>query len=356
MFNINFKHVEHDQGSNEWLVWRAEGEGASEVVVIAGKCEFKTPNKLYLEKKGLIETEDLSRNPNIIRGNRCEPIVRDHLINHFGTSIEVFCGEDANHPHRKVSFDGVMLEVFQGKTNLIPVEIKAPCEAVFKDVAENLEKSENYQHHLWQIQYQIAMLDAPYGYLAFFCESTNNIKLFKVYADIEMQKTAFDLIDNFHYNYIEKGVEPPLDPNRDTFVLGDDIKNRWDSMASDLYRIKTREAELKKELDELKSESNKISKNLVELTKGFKKVRAGNVTVTRVKAKNSFDYASFVNDKDIMITADDLEKYSKERALSFRVTLYDKKELKERERNSQLEYLAAPSTLEGITKAVRLVL
>lgn len=356
MLPIKFTYVLHDQGSDSWLQWRSLGCGASEVVVLAEKCLFKTPHKLYLEKKGLIETEDLGRNPNIRRGNRCEPKVRDYLINHFGKRIEVLCGEDANHPHRKVSFDGVMMVDFKGESKVVPVEIKSPCASIFQDVVDNLEQSENYLHHIWQMQYQMAMLKAPYGHLAFYCEATGRLKLFTVQPDFEMQRKSVELIDNFYYNHIEKDIEPALDPDRDVFVLGDSLKHQWAGMANELKRIKEREAELKKELDSLKAESNLISKNLINFTKGFKKVRAGNIQVTRVKAKDSFDYKSFLESKNITISKSDLDKYSKPKALSFRVSLYKKQELQPQGSTGQNKVSGIKATLKDITNAVSLTL
>lgn len=356
MFNIKFVSVMHTQGSQEWLNWRDQGTGASEVVVLVDQCPYKTKHQLYLEKKGLIEVEDLNRNPNVLRGKRCESKIRDYLINNFNTPIEVLCGEDENHPHRKVSYDGVLLANFNNVVRPVPVEIKAPCKSVYNDVVENLEKSEAFLHHVWQLQYQMALLDSPYGYLVFYCEFSNRIKIFTVYPDYDMQKKAIDLVDEFHYSYIEKNIEPPLDPDRDVFVLGDDIKYQWNGMASELLRIKTRESELKLEMEKLKKESDKLSERLIQFTHGFKKVRVGNLQVTRVKARESFDYKGFMKDKDISITDDDLEKYSKKSKLSYRVSIYDKEQLKEKTESDKNKGYVTLATLENITRAVSLTL
>ncbi len=64
-----------EQGSDNWLAWRATGLGSSDAPVIMGVSPWKTPHQLWEEKAGIVKREQTA-NWATDRGNRLEPIAR----------------------------------------------------------------------------------------------------------------------------------------------------------------------------------------------------------------------------------------------------------------------------------------
>lgn len=66
-----------EEVSLQWLEFRNEGIGGSEVAGILGLSKWQTPISIWLEKTGRSERQDISSNPAVEWGNRLEPLVRD---------------------------------------------------------------------------------------------------------------------------------------------------------------------------------------------------------------------------------------------------------------------------------------
>lgn len=328
MHNINLKEVALEQGSKEWLLWRESGIGASDVVTIMGESEYKTKYQLYLEKKGITPPLDLSSNPHVRRGHRCEPIVRDYLSQHFGVNISVFCAYDHNHPHRKVSFDGV--GIFNHKDNdgrnlniSVPIEIKAPCVSIFEDILANGLNSKSATYHMWQMQYQIRMCNAPYGYLVFFCDRTQRLKIYKIDACSVTQEKIFNAVD-FFWDNLKKGIAPEMDKQRDVFKLSDSDKPRWEGTVNSLIKVNEREALIKGELEKLRAEKKALSKTLLSMAPGFKSINAGGVQITRYATSPRVEYKKLL--KNLNVSSSIIELFRAKKGESrYKITILRKK-------------------------------
>ncbi len=303
------------QGTSEWLDWRMQGIGASEVAVIMGLSPYKTRHQLWLEKKGLKAPDDLSRNPHVRRGNYYEPIVRRAFSAHMGFDLEVFCAESRLYPWRKVSFDGVRT------TSGIPVEIKCPCPSQYKELESSKRDSEAFKLYEPQLSYQIAMTGAEYGYLVFYEVNTKQMMYFKVEACQERREEIFQAVDEFFEKHIKGGIEPELDPERDVYIPTELETEEWKEYSVRLFDLQRQEKELKAELDKIKQEKEKISSSLFKKVQPFKSLKISQLLVTKVLRKGSFNYQAFLKDKGITISDSDLEKYSKEGSIHHRVTL-----------------------------------
>ncbi|MBD0788044.1 YqaJ viral recombinase family protein [Vibrio sp. Y2-5] len=359
MFDISLRRVYHEQKTLSWLKWRMEGVGASDIAVIAGVCKEKTPYQLYQEKKGYVEPEDLSRNPHVRRGNRCEPIVREYMINELGVPIEVFCAEDSNHPHRKVSFDGVA--VYLSKGEAIPVEIKCPCPSRFNEVLEHYDpndqekvlSSELVQYHLWQMQYQIAMVGSRYGLLVFYCEHSNRIVVIKIQANLAIQQKAIELVDQFA-EALATDNPPDMDPDRDVFVLDESTKSDWEEAATQLWLLSDEESKLKAKLEELQRKKDTYCKVLYDISRGFRTVNAGGVQVTRFPRKGRLNYTALLNDHNIQLNDEMRAKYSGESTIGYRVSFKNKGLLTQQ--SNQLVVKDYCSTWDEVNRAIALTL
>ena len=65
-----------DDVNEQWLAFRNEGIGGSEVAGVMGLSKWQSPISIWLEKTGRTEHEDISSNPVVEWGNSLEPLVR----------------------------------------------------------------------------------------------------------------------------------------------------------------------------------------------------------------------------------------------------------------------------------------
>ncbi|WP_210467437.1 lambda-exonuclease family protein [Vibrio crassostreae] len=276
------KEVALEQGSDLWHYWRSQGVGGSDVPILMGLiAKFKkSPYKLWLEKTGQEKAKDISHLKHVKNGILLEPVARVCLANHFGVEITPVCIEDENCPWRKVSLDGVAR--IHGYH--IPFEIKCPGENGFNDVLDKKENSENYQYYQYQVQYQIALTNAPFGYLCFYFEKCGNkhMKVFKIERDEAIISKIFEQVDKF-WDCIEKMYSPDLSPEHDILDVefGRDTPIEWIMDSVKLAEISAEVDKLEQRLKLLKIEAEQIDKRFEKASSGFKKYRVNNVVITR---------------------------------------------------------------------------
>ena len=322
------KRIDLEQDGQKWLDWRQNGIGASEVLTVLGKSKYKTRWSLFAEKLGFKKPDDLSRNPNVRRGKYFEPLVRDLTLlklqqSGLANSIEVFCGEDSVKHWRKVSFDGVT-------DDHKPVEIKCPSggltledwellskkeqeEAIndrYIDFLENGVNSALYQEYIYQLQYQIGMLDADSGYLVFYFEHVNDMKIINVPRDDEMIKEAFEAVDDFWLNNINLGIAPEKDPHRDVYTPTEDEYLAWDKETIALFEVIKQEKALNAQLKTLKAERAELTDSIYSKVDTFKMLQLHALKLTLKRGRQTVNYKQFLIDKGIEMTEEEMEEYT----------------------------------------------
>ena len=112
------KIINHDQGSQEWLAWRATGIGGSDAAAVMGCSPYETALGLWLFKLG--RKPPKPDNPGMKRGRDMEDEARKAYEAHTGIDVVPQCAEHDLYPFIKASFDG--LGVFEDMV----LEIKCP--------------------------------------------------------------------------------------------------------------------------------------------------------------------------------------------------------------------------------------
>lgn len=79
--------IEQMQDHQAWLNLRNKGIGGSDAGVIAGVNPWKSPFKLWLEKTGQAEPDDLSDNEAVLWGIKLEPIVAERFTEVTGKKV-----------------------------------------------------------------------------------------------------------------------------------------------------------------------------------------------------------------------------------------------------------------------------
>ena len=151
---INTKNLTKE----EWLKYRTQGIGGSDVSVIAGINPFKSAYALWLEKTGQIELEETENNYTHF-GTLLEPIIRKEFTMCTGLKVRQkhMLLQSEEYPFMYANLDGVINEdgemaIFEAKT------------------------ASEYKHEIWenevpapyilQIQHYMAVTGAKKTYIA----------------------------------------------------------------------------------------------------------------------------------------------------------------------------------------------
>lgn len=138
------------QQGEEWLSWRKNGVGASDISVIMGSNPYKTPLQLWETKCGY-RSED-RMNPAMEHGIKTENIARQWLNENLQLHLKAVCVEDGDKSWFRASLDGFD---FEQETLL---EIKCPVSEKVLDKAGVHQAIPAYWYD--QVQWQI-MLSQP---------------------------------------------------------------------------------------------------------------------------------------------------------------------------------------------------
>lgn len=254
------RYVNMPQRSPEWLEWRKQGITATESGVILGISPYKTPWRLWAEKVGRAIPANLDHVPQVRYGREHEDHVRELFEQAHGEFVTPACAESDKHPLFRASFDGLTMDD-------LPVEIKCPGEGTLQDVLERKEQSDAYRLYSVQVQHQLLVSEAPYGWLVFYDGRNGEEKLieFRIERDEALIRKIIEEGTRFWNDYIVPKKEPPMDLQRDVwFPQGDDIAvctqvahdyraldEEVRSLSAKLTELKSRQASMKERIQAL---------------------------------------------------------------------------------------------------------
>ena len=302
------KVIDIAQRSPEWFAWRKGGVTASEAASILG-CGEKTWWRLWAEKTGLAEPEDLSRNPHVQRGITLEPAARAALEEQIGDILLPVCVESACGLFR-ASLDGIT-------SAGLPTELKCPSEGVFQDVIDNGLASEAARMYIPQVQHQMLVTEAPSAWLAFFFEG--KLKAFEVERDQAIIDQLIEAGRRF-WGHIQSGQPPDLDPARDIFVPSGETLSPWLSAAAAWLSGDAQQAALEAQLAAVKKKKDSAQAILVGLMGEFLVAEGYGVRVSRFLQKGSVDYPALLQEVLPGVAAETLDKFRRASSQRVRMT------------------------------------
>ena len=104
----NFRVVNLEQGSAEWLNWRRSGIGASDAPTVMGENRWKSANVLRAEKS------DPNHEPFVsdamLRGTNLESSARREYNTRYDIDMVPMCLESVERPWMKCSVDGISID------------------------------------------------------------------------------------------------------------------------------------------------------------------------------------------------------------------------------------------------------
>lgn len=206
----------------EWLEERKKGIGGSDAAVILGLNHYKNNIRLWEEKTGKVQAEDISDKPYVKYGTQAEDLLRELFKLDF-PQYEVSHDENTIIKHPKYPFlfaslDGQLVDKETGELGILEIKTTNILQSMQKEKWKE-KIPDNYfcqvLHYLNVTGYSFAILKAQLKY-----DFDGDIKLetrhYKINrCDFEEDIKELEKAEvEFWTKYVEKDIQPPLElPN-----------------------------------------------------------------------------------------------------------------------------------------------
>lgn len=283
----------------EWLEWRKQGIGSSDVPAIMGVSPWKTKLQLWAEKTS---TEPVVETSSYItdKGNRFEPKIRSLYEFQCGYEFPVALVTMEKFPFMRASLDG------RSTDRVINIEIKL----VGKDDHELAKAGKVPEKYIPQVQHQLLVSGAKWcEYLSYHDNDNGNVipenlAVVTVLPDPIYQAKLLEECVKF-WDLVQT-KKPPQVEDRDYKSLRGMTKH-----ANKYRRLKQKMVALKIELDE-------VEDLLVNAAKDSKhpRVRVGDIKLMEISRVGNVDYKKVPELQGV-----DLDKYRGKGSLYWRIDL-----------------------------------
>ena len=306
------KLVSLEQRTPEWHRWRRAGITATEGAILTGRSHFgKSVRSLWRIKKGLEEEPDISHVPAVRYGVLHEDDCRTEWEKRHGDIAIPLCAECDADPIFRASFDGIA-------SDAVPVECKCPGQTVFDEAAEKGTESELYARYWPQVQHQLLVSGAGYGWLAVWREGAYlefRIERDEAYIAELMRKGRA-----FWKEYMETQSEPPPDPDVDVFEPdSENAKDLWRHLADEYAAEQAEVDRLSAELKERRSRQQARQKAFRDMMGSFRQALWHGVRVTVSEKQGNVDVDRLAEGTGL--TKAQIDKYRRAPSELVRVTL-----------------------------------
>jgi putative phage-type endonuclease len=186
-----------DQNTDEWLDWRRQRIGASDVAAILGCSPYMDKVELWLDKTGQAPPKQISEFAKQ-RGGEVEAQLRARYSLHTGRDYQPRLAV-----HDEYEFISASLDGYSETGHAIEVKFVG---------AKKYQEEIIPEHHIIQMQHQMLVTGLPYiDYLY----STDGIeyKVFKCEADPDKQALILKECLEF-WSYVVTRQEPPCDKRK----------------------------------------------------------------------------------------------------------------------------------------------
>lgn len=261
------KIINLKQGTPEWLEWRNNGIGASEIGSLMGVNDRITPRGLYDIKTG--KGPETYVNEAMKYGNEQEWQARDWLESHFDCSLSNICIESEEKSFMRASLDG-----FDELKNIL-VEIKSPYN---KENLDKMIQGDIPLSYLYQIQWQMLLTKMDSAFMCVW--DGDKCHIHEIEEDKVLQKKMENKATKFWKDLI-RGIEPPAE-ERDYEDISSDNMEVLDKVKSFKEAMEAK-SNLEKVLKELKPEIEKLGENKNFIIHGVK--------FTRCMGSSRYDYS-----------------------------------------------------------------
>ena len=239
---------EDGQSGKDWLDWRRNGIGASDIGVLTGSNVWKTPLTLWDEKCGF-KGEDYI-NPAMAHGIKNEERARQWINKHNQLDLIPLCIEDNEHSFFRASLDGY------DSDKKVLAEIKCPVSDNILDMAREHRNVPLYWQH--QIQWQIMLCKPERAFLALWDYRYDSCTTIEAFAQPTLQKEMIEKALEF-WRGVQMGRPPKPSPKDYIHVHDPELKALLQEYGDHAAVCKTADArkkELKPQIVEFGDDGN----------------------------------------------------------------------------------------------------
>lgn len=259
----------------EWLKWRTQGIGGSDVSIIAGINKFRSVFQLWLEKTGQVVPEETESEYTHF-GTILEPIIKKEFMKRTGLKVRAkkVLLQSEEYPFMIADLDGVIYEngemcIFEAKT----------ASAYKEDIWEKGVPEE----YVLQVQHYMAVTGAKKTYVAALVGG-NHFYYHEVYRDEELISLIISMEKWFWEENVLKGIEPYPDGSQATTDFlnrtYDECNGNTVELPEEALFLCQQYDELTTQIDELKTKKEAVSNQLKNYLKDNEAGIIGNRKVT----------------------------------------------------------------------------
>jgi putative phage-type endonuclease len=308
------KIIDIPQRTPDWHIWRNCGISASDAEIILNRSPYKTPFRLYAEKKGLILPDNLDCNPHVRRGVRLEPLAIKAFELRHDSFLLPLCGQSEMYPFIRASFDGV-------DDDGIPVEVKAPTEKFYRDAEVNGVNSEVYRRYYSQVQQQILVADTQEGWLSLYLNDKECLDFHILRDDLLIQEIISAgrlFVDGLISN------RPPVkDLARDIFIPEESELIEWNHLAANYHANEEMIADLKSKIVPLDNQQDGMEKLFISMMGDYAHAESAGLRISRYIPQGTIDYKAALMALNPDVDPAFLETFRKESSERSRFTVKD---------------------------------
>ncbi|SFK76016.1 putative phage-type endonuclease [Paenibacillus sp. 1_12] len=193
-----------DLSYEQWLVYRRNGIGGSDLAAICGISKWRTAMHVFLEKLGEALEEQMGEAAEW--GTRLEPLIADKFAcEHPEWAITekkiIYC-----HPEHRWALGNLDRMIICPKRGRGILEIKTASEYLRKE----WDDGNIPDYYYVQLQWYMFVTGLEWGYFATLIGG-NKYREFEVMRDHELIDQLFRLSSDFWHQYVLKGECPPVD-------------------------------------------------------------------------------------------------------------------------------------------------
>lgn len=187
----------------DWLRWRRERVGASDVGAILGMSQWATPMTVYLDKQGLLDDQEPTRRMRL--GQTLEPMILDEFTQETGLFVrdEQAAVFDSEHPWRACTLDALAVESPNSAREdaVGTVQVKTTRERPW-DVLPN--------NYALQVMYEMGIVGLAHAWVPVW-HGLDAFAVYEVDFDAGMFDTICRIVDSFWRDNVLAENPPPVD-------------------------------------------------------------------------------------------------------------------------------------------------
>ena len=200
----------NDAERDEWLDWRRQGIGASDIAAILGISPWASPWSVWADKMRLLPPQPDSGKMEF--GRRAEAMIASWFEDETGLDVDFIAGEEIrlqhpDHDWARSSPDGVVYEGIKSATPLGGLEMKtAPAGKRWDEIPAHYQAQGQWQMHT-SSKWERVWFAVLHGWRLEIYE------LERDQADIDMMA---ERASEFWHDHVLAGVEPEVDGHEAT--------------------------------------------------------------------------------------------------------------------------------------------